>query len=244
MAYSARLLSTNALQNPVRQVSHGFTEGDILGFDGANFFLADSSTAVNAEVVGMVSAIADVDHFWICQTGFLSDLPGPFVPGTLYYLSTAPGSGALTSTKPTNVGEVVVPLFIAYTATSGYFFVNPGDEITPTGVTPWQTINANQAMVVNKGYWINSGAPLTLTMPVSMGTSDYIEIACPAGGGGFIIDFGVGQVCDFVNAQTSSGGTITLTTTLGVMGGSIKINCHTADTGFMITASTGNFIVA
>lgn len=243
--YTPRALSTNRLQWVISQVAHGFSVGHILRFNGASYVRALADTAANARVIGMVSLVLDADRFVITQEGFITALTigTPLVAGTRYYLSPST-LGTLTSVAPSNVGEVVLPLFDAVSTTSGYFSSNPGDVVEPPSIIPWQTIVASQAIAANNNYWTDSLGVLTLSMPPSMGTSDAIEVACPANGGGFIIDFNPGQVCDFVDQQTSSGGTIALTTTLGVIGGSIKINCHTTDTGFMITSSTGNFIVA
>lgn len=243
--YTPRALSTNRLQQVITQNTHGFSVGHVLTFDGTDYILALADTSANANVVGIVSFVLTADTFVLSQEGFVNAITigAPFSPGDRLYLSeTSPGE--LTSVAPSSLGEVVVPLFLAITTTSGYFAVTPGVVNSPSALTPWTTISVNTALVVNNNYWVNSGVPLILPMPVSMGTSDSIEVACPANGGGFVIDFGGGQVCDYIYQQTSVGGTITLTTTMGIIGGSIKINCHTADTGFMVTGATGNFIVA
>jgi hypothetical protein len=243
--YTPRALSTNRLQQVVSQNAHGFSVGHVLAFDGTDYILALADTAANANVVGMVSLVLTVDAFVISQEGYIANITvaTPFTPGDRMYLSET-NPGELTTVAPSSLGEVVLPLFDAITTDAGYFAVTPGVVNSPSALTPWTTISVNTALVVNNNYWVDSAVPLILPMPVSMGTSDSIEVACPANGGGFIIDFGVGQVCDFVYEQTSSGGTITLTTTMGILGGSIKINCHTADTGFMVTSSLGNYIVA
>lgn len=245
--YTPRALSTNRLQWVVTENGHGFSTGTVLAYNGTNYVRALADSATNAKAVGIVSLVLDANRFVITQTGYVSGLTygAPFTPGTRYYLSeNIIDIGKLVSVPPSTVGNVKLPLFDAVTASAGYFAINPGDVITPASQIPWQTATMSQGLAINNNYWVDSGAPLTLTMPASMGTSDAIEIACPAGGGGFIIDFTGAQVCDFINQQTSAGGTITLDTTLGVLGGSIKINCHTTDSGFMVTASTGNFIVA
>jgi hypothetical protein len=244
MAYSARLLSTNALQNPVFQAAHGFTVGQLLAFNG-DYYLGDASTQVDAEIVGMVSAVADNNHFWVSQMGYLSNLTGPFTPGGLYYLSTSPGSGALTPVAPSNIGEVVLPCFIADSSTSGYFFASVGELIVPPSSVPWVTVTTDTVMLVNHGYWVNSGSELNMTLPVTMGTSDSIEVACPRAGGGFKIKQNASQYIDFIDKRTTTGtgGNIELTTTNGVIGGSIKVNCNTTNTGFMVTGSTGNYNV-
>lgn len=248
MAWSAIPYSSNALFQPVHQVGHGFGVGDVLTFNGTNFVQAQADTADHARVYGMVAVLNGANDFWMTMGGFVSGITTQSLTANkLYYLDDT-NPGRLNLAAPTGVGEIVVPLFESYTVDSGFFTINPGVANTTPSIIPWETVTADTLMQINHNYWINSGAQLLMTMPGSMGTSDAIEIACPAGGGGFQIKFvntmSGNQVCDFINQQTSAAGTITLDTTLGVKGGSIKINCHTTDVGMMVTTSTGNFIVA
>jgi hypothetical protein len=124
MANSARLLATNSLSNPVLQVGHGLIKGKVVRLSAGSFVEALADTEANAQVVGMVSGVADADHIFVMQEGFISDLSG-LVANTLYYLSPS-SSGDLTSTIPTGGTQAVLPCFIAYTTTSGYFFGSVG----------------------------------------------------------------------------------------------------------------------
>lgn len=129
MANSAVLLSTDELQKLVLQTAHGFGVGDVLRFDGADYVLAQADSEDNAAVVGMVSAIADANHFWISQIGYLSNLEnGPYVAGDVYYLSPIT-PGTLTNVKPTTIGQVEVPCFIPDSTNTGFWFANVGDLI-------------------------------------------------------------------------------------------------------------------
>src|SRR4029079_207334 len=103
---------------------------DVLRFDGADFVLAQADSEANAAVVGMVSAVADANHFWVSQIGFLSNLDnGPYTPGDVYYLS--PNTpGVLTNVKPTTVGQVELPCFIANGTDTGFWFASVGDLIS------------------------------------------------------------------------------------------------------------------
>jgi hypothetical protein len=124
MANSARLLATNSLSNPVLQVGHGLVKGKVVRLSAGSFIAAQADTEAHAQVVGMVSGVADVDHIFVMQEGFISGLSG-LVANTLYYLSPS-SSGDLTSSIPTGGTQAVLPCFIAYTTTSGYFFGSVG----------------------------------------------------------------------------------------------------------------------
>lgn len=249
MAYSARSLSTNLLQQPITQ-AHTFAVGDIVTFNGASYVLAQADIATNCETPMMVSFVSDANHFWLTQVGYVSQITAtpaapPFVPGTQYYLSEIT-AGQLTTIAPSAIGNVVIPCFVPDTATSGYFFggLGSGTPVVPPALMPWNTVNANTPMVINNGYWVDvvDPATVTMTLPVSMGTSDIIEVA-NINTGAFIIQANGGQQINFIDQTTAAGGTVTLDATLGVISGSIIIRCYVADTLFKITGSTGNFIV-
>lgn len=115
-------MSTNALNKPVSQVAHGFAVGEIVKFAGGVYALAQADSFSNANAIGMVSAINDVDSFWVTQTGYVVDLTtGPYVQNTTYFLSEAV-AGALTSTAPTGATEYVRPIFHADSTTSGFVY--------------------------------------------------------------------------------------------------------------------------
>lgn len=252
MAYSARSLSTNLLQQAISQ-AHTFVVGDVITFNGATYVKALADAATNCETPMMVSYVSDANHFWATQVGFISQITAtpavpPFVSGSQYYLSEIT-AGKLTTIAPSAVGNVVIPCFVPTSTTSGYFFGGSGGSIvTPPSQMPWLTVNSGDSpvsMVINTGYWVNVASPgtVTLNLPASMGTSDIIEIA-NINTGAFIIKAGGAQTINFIDQTTAPGGTITLDATLGVISGSIRIQCYTTNTAFKIMTSTGNFIVA
>ena len=119
--------------NDVNQTTHGFSVGDVIRADGTQTYakaLADTSS--NAEVVGIVSAVADVDNFTVQMGGYVESLSG-LTANTVYFLSES-GAGTLTATEPGTIGEISKPLLITDTTTSGYFFNFRGQEITDAGV--------------------------------------------------------------------------------------------------------------
>lgn len=128
MAHSALQFNTNALYQAVTQLTHNFSVGDVLRFDGTEFVLASSFAEATASIVGMVSGIENVDQFYFTEVGLISGITttptegGAYVPGTQYYLSET--DGELTSIAP----AIEVPCFIAYTATSGFFIAGIGSS--------------------------------------------------------------------------------------------------------------------
>jgi len=112
----------------ITQGTHGFGVGDVLRLSGSTYVKAQADSVANAESVGIVSDVADVNTFTITFVGYVSGLAG-LVAGTVYFLSEGT-AGLLTATEPTGDGEVSKPLLIATSATEGYFFNMRGVEIT------------------------------------------------------------------------------------------------------------------
>lgn len=109
-----------AIQSNVTQSSHGFAVGDVVRFNGTNYVKAQANSAANAEVVGIVSALAGVNDFTLQMGGLVTGLSG-LTAGITYFLDPDT-AGALTATEPTTVGEVSKPLLVADSTTSGYLF--------------------------------------------------------------------------------------------------------------------------
>ncbi len=116
---------------PIAQTGHGLVVGDVVRFNGTNYVKAQANSAANAEVVGIVSAVAGVNNFTLTVIGQVTGLSG-LTAGTTYFLSPS-SSGALTATEPSSTGQVSKPLLIAYTTTDGYFFDWRGEVLTPGG---------------------------------------------------------------------------------------------------------------
>lgn len=107
--------TTSTITSLVSQVAHGLIVGNIVRCSGVNTFVkAQANSAANAEVIGVVSAVADADNFTLQYGGLVSGLAG-LAAGSAYYLS--PGAaGAYTAVKPVAATQVVKPIFIAISA--------------------------------------------------------------------------------------------------------------------------------
>lgn len=243
MAYSARLLATNELQNPVFKASHNYHVGDILGYNVSGWFKCQADSEPHSQVIGMVSNVADDDHFFISQIGFISNIEtsAPFVAGTLYYLDPAAPGGGLTATKPVGAGQVVVPLFYAYTSTSGYFAVTPGEFVTPgpSGFT-WNVVTVNTTMLVNNGYIINAGGPLEMTLPAVAVPGNMIRV-CGYNAAGWKLKQNAGQTIHFGlnNTTGGAGGEIDSTNRYD----NIEIVCVVANTDWVVLGGVGNMTI-
>ena len=243
MAQSARLLSTNELQKLVNQTAHGFTVGEVLRFNGANYVGAQANSVTNSQVVGMVSAVSDVNSFFISQAGYLNNIPGGvgLVAGTRFYLSpTTPG--AITSTAPTADTQIILPIFDADSTTTGYFFNDIGVLINAGGggLFTWSVATINTSMGINKGYIINGAGALTMTLPNAASPGDIVEIAGYSASGWSIAQ-NAGQTIHFIGMNTTAGagGSLSSNTRYDT----IKLINVVATTDWLVIASEGNITV-
>lgn len=244
MAHSALQFNTNALYQAVTQILHNFNVGDVLLFDGVDFVLADNTSEANAMVIGMVSSIINADQFYLTQEGFVSGLTtiptegGLYVPGSQYYLSATPGE--LTAIKPVAPGAVIVPAFIAFSTTSGFFASYLSTYNNIPSLYPWTVVNANTSMAVNNGYFINGGGSINMLLPAVSAVGDTVRIAT-LGTNGCVITQNAPNSVNIVDVTSTVGlgGTTTLQTTNGVLSGSLELVCMTADTDWKVISGTG-----
>lgn len=94
----------------VGQTAHGLSVGDVLRHNGTSYVAATATTETNAEAVGVVTTVPDVDTFTYQTAGLVTGLSG-LTAGELYYLKD---DGSLGTTA----GTVEKPILIAVSATS------------------------------------------------------------------------------------------------------------------------------
>jgi hypothetical protein len=110
------------------QAAHGFAIGEILRLNAGVFVLAQADAAANADVVGIVAAVIDVNTFLLQFGGFVQNLIPVLVAGTAYFLDAAT-AGAMTAVPPAVVGQIRKPLLIAYSTTTGFWLNYQGQVI-------------------------------------------------------------------------------------------------------------------
>ncbi len=115
------------LSRQINQGAHGFVVGDVLRLNGAVYDLAQADAAIHADVVGIVIAVVDAANFIIQFGGYVVGLAA-LVAGTTYFLSAA-APGQMTAVAPVAAGQIRKPLFIADSATTGYWLNYNGQQL-------------------------------------------------------------------------------------------------------------------
>ena len=150
--------------------------GDLLYVIGANTYAKAIASAANtAEVVGMVSRIIDSTPatftFEITLSGEVSGLgsPTPLVPGEVYFLDPTT-AGGFTTTEPSTIGQVSVPVGVASSTTTMYVAPKRGVVVggvnarTEVALTSGATTNVQNVAGMSAGelsgwVFISSAAP-------------------------------------------------------------------------------------
>jgi len=96
----------------VSETAHGLSVGDAVRFNGTAYVEATADTAANAEMLGLVVEVPDVDTLVFQQVGYATGLSG-LTAGDFYYLQDAGGLG-------TTAGTVTVPVLVADSTASGW----------------------------------------------------------------------------------------------------------------------------
>lgn len=155
------------------------------------------------------------------------------------------GSGGLgITTVPTN-GQIPIGNGTTYTAAtltagSNISITNAAGSVTiaASGVTTWQTISANQALVASNGYiCISPGGALSLSLPATAAVGTIIEVVL-AGATSWTVTQAAGQQVFMGNVSSTLGATGTVASTAA--GDSIRMVCTVANTTWYVISSIGN----
>jgi len=168
----------------INQVAHGFIVGDVLYHTGIIFDKAQTNTLATAEVIGMVSAVADVDNFSLLTQGEIT-LAGLTVGGV--YFSSDTVAGEYTLVEPTTIGFVSRPLFVARSTTKAIYSTYRGNiveadpgYITETSVSTLtnKSIDYNTNTLTNLPFYtpLNAGFTSTFTL-TNVAVQSYGEFA-------------------------------------------------------------------
>lgn len=125
--------STNSITVVVNQPSHGLSIGYPIRVSGINTYVgAQADSVANAEVVGYVTEVVDIDNFKYVPIGEVTTGVPTVAAGTVLFLSPTV-QGGLTSTEPTTVGQVSKPLMVVIESGAKALFINyRGMKITAT----------------------------------------------------------------------------------------------------------------
>ena len=119
-------VTKNIIQN-----NHGFVVGNVLGLENGIYTRAIADGNYNGEAIGIVTNIIDVNTFELTQSGYITGFTTVQV-GSTYYISDN-NSGEMVLTKPTTIGHLVRPIFVAETTSTGWVLPYEGYVITSGG---------------------------------------------------------------------------------------------------------------
>jgi hypothetical protein len=97
MASLPTVLNATGISRVTLKTTVSCNVGDLIGFDGTDWVLADADGRIAAEFVALESVAAG-SSVAVCQAGVLYDPDAPYTAGASYYLSTT--AGAPTATLP------------------------------------------------------------------------------------------------------------------------------------------------
>lgn len=164
--------AADAVTKSITQAAHGLAVGDWVRLSSGDYVEAQASSAANAEVVGVVSAVADVNNFTLQVAGRVTGLSG-LTAGAVYYLD-ASTAGAITATEPSG-SNVSKPVLIADSTTSGWVLQMRGTLSQASGGWDWAQSVASPAA----SDWADAsaaGADVSMTA-ISDGTvGDYVVL--------------------------------------------------------------------
>ena len=159
----------------ITQSTHNFTVGKVLRSSGSDgtYTTAQANTAANAEVIGIVVQVIDANTFTMALSGRITvDGAVPNVTaGTVLFLSDT-SAGDLTSTEPTDAGEISKPVAVVTTANSEMLMVNYRGEVISTATESWDTNGAELILDVDGDTSIHANTDDQIDVQIS-GADDF-----------------------------------------------------------------------
>ena len=139
--------SGSAVQQTINQTAHGFVVGNVIRSSGTagQYTKSQANSTANAEVVGIVTQVIDVDNFVVTTEGYFTSGVPVASAGTIMFLSDSV-AGAITPTEPVAVTSVSKPVVTIITSGSiGYFHNYRGQEnqTTPASTSLF-TVNSDE----------------------------------------------------------------------------------------------------
>lgn len=162
--------STAAQTEEVSQAAHGLAVLDAIRIDQGtgNFVKAQADTDVNAEVVGIVVEVADVNNFTYQYSGILPVTPNTFTEGMTYFLSVDT-AGAIVEEPTYDIGEI--RQFIGTGVADGILLEIDQGDMVGSGELGALTTGTVESIVAGNGM---DFITITTTGAVSLGTPSSI----------------------------------------------------------------------
>ncbi len=155
-------IDANHLEQTVTQAAHGFTVGQVIRMQTGTWVLAQANTASNAEAIGVVDEVIDVNTYVVVTHGVTTKLTG-LTLDTVYYLDTAT-PGLLTTTVTNTVGQIAKPILYAKSATEAYIYDRIGIEVAANDPVSYSENHVITAGEVTVGFFTLTNVPNNKTL--------------------------------------------------------------------------------
>jgi len=150
------------LEQTITQAAHGFTVNQVIRMQAGNWVLAQANNASNAEAIGVVDEVIDVNTFVVVTHGVTTKLTG-LTADTVYYLDTTT-AGLLTIVVPNAVGQIAKPILYAKSVTNAYIYDRIGIEIASNDPVSFSENHVITAGEVTAGFFILTNVPNDTTL--------------------------------------------------------------------------------
>jgi len=222
--------TARTLKESISLASHGFTVGDVLRWNNGSpsYVRAQADSAVNAEVLGIVSAKVDTNTFELTYGGYI-DLPQ--FAGISYPVLFLSGvcAGGLTHNPPSALGTVVKPVVTRHPTLNGFVLNNylgtqiggsstiGIDEIQPVGtIMPFAGTSIPDTWLECNGGTYSIGSYTELYSKLCYTTGDrapiyghIVSISLSAGSASIHTATQVGDYVFVKNHNNAAAGTLT-----------------------------------
>jgi hypothetical protein len=199
---------------------HGFTAGDVgspLYLNGSTYAKAKADAANTAEVVGIFSKYLTGSMFELTLAGEVTNASWSLTTGENYFLSAAT-AGAITSSEPSTIGQVSVPLGVAASATKLYFSPKRGVVVGGTNARTQLSLTSSASTQIFNALTPTLYQAGELTGWVQLGTSQKFYFRAPFAQNGAGTDWNVSP--SYVGDTPPAGFSISMNSS-----GAISVTC-------------------
>ena len=114
--------SGERIEKEYTQASHGFAVGEVVAWSGSSFIKALADGSQDAEVVGFVTEVADVNNFTIVFSGYIEGISGLTLSGNTTYFVSTTVAGGLQAVQPSEQNEISKPILTTFTSDDALVF--------------------------------------------------------------------------------------------------------------------------
>jgi len=213
--------SGERIEKEYTQNGHGFNFGDIVAYSGTSFIKAIADGTQDAEVVGLVSDVPDVNTFTVVFSGYIEGISGLTLSASTTYFLSISVAGALSSSDTEVFDTISKPVLTTLTDNEALIFqyrgflvesgaTVGGKEVVKTTIPTVTVLDINVDTL-----FVSSGTTLynLPSAPLEGSELIFVDAAGTAGTASIILDGGVITIYDFISTTAEIGsnfGSITL----------------------------------